>query len=135
MAAAIIHFEIQASDVERAIAFYTQIFGWKIERYGDMEYWGIRTGRGEGGNGEKVGINGGLLRRKGGQPADGAPVNAFVCSIDVEDIDKMTEDIKKAGGGVVVEKTAVEGMLWQCYCKDTEGNTFGLVQIDSNAGK
>jgi uncharacterized protein len=45
----IIHFEIPAVDVERSKKFYSDLFGWKIEKFQgqtgceDMEYWLITT--------------------------------------------------------------------------------------------
>jgi predicted enzyme related to lactoylglutathione lyase len=125
---AIVHFEIQASDIDRAIKFYSEVFEWKIERYGEMEYWGIYTGRGTGSDGGQVGINGGLLPRKGGEPVDGAAVNAFVCTIEVDDIDAMIKKVKTAGGKIVVDKADIAGMMWQAFCKDSDGNIFGLMQ-------
>ena len=41
----IVHFEIPADDVERSKKFYSDLFGWKIEKFRrqtgseDMEYW------------------------------------------------------------------------------------------------
>ena len=41
----VIHFEIIAEDVEKAIEFYAKTFGWKIEKWdGPMDYWLIMTG-------------------------------------------------------------------------------------------
>ena len=46
----IVHFEIPADDVERSRKFYSDLFGWKIEKFPgqtggseDMEYWLITT--------------------------------------------------------------------------------------------
>lgn len=50
----VMHFEIQAEKPERAIQFYTGVFGWKITRWGGDEYWLITTGRKE-----EPGIDGG----------------------------------------------------------------------------
>src|SRR5258706_16412106 len=51
----VIHFEIPASDPERASAFYKKVFGWKIEKWpGPMEYWMVTTG-GDGSPGVKGG--------------------------------------------------------------------------------
>ena len=133
MATALVHFEIQASDIERATKFYTEVFDWKIERYGDMEYWGVYTGRSKDRDGKEIGINGGLLPRRGPDPVDGAGVGSFVCTMEVEDLDAMIKRIETAGGKVVVAKTAIAGMMWQAYCKDTEGNIFGIIQNDPNA--
>src|SRR5258707_12467300 len=55
----VIHFEIPASDPERASAFYKKVFGWKIEKWpGPMEYWMVTTG-----GGGSPGVNGGLKKK------------------------------------------------------------------------
>src|SRR5260370_14373645 len=55
----VIHFEIPASDPERASAFYKKVFGWKIEKWpGPTDYWLVNTGA-EG----TPGINGGLMKK------------------------------------------------------------------------
>ena len=44
----VVHFEINADDVERAVQFYSDVFGWKAEKWaGPMEYWLIMTGEGD----------------------------------------------------------------------------------------
>ena len=41
-----IHFEIPAENPQRAIDFYTKVFGWTIKKWdGPMEYWMITTGK------------------------------------------------------------------------------------------
>jgi predicted enzyme related to lactoylglutathione lyase len=121
-----VHFEIHASDPERAVTFYTTVFDWSFERWGANPYWVITTGCG-------LGIDGGLLPRQGPEPEVDAPVNAFRTTIDVSDIDMATSRVERAGGSTVVPKTAVPGVGWLTYCKDTEGNMFGLMQTDANA--
>ena len=56
-----VHFEIQAQDPERAIKFYTEVFGWKIDKWPglDWEYWVVMTADKDS---KEPGINGGLLR-------------------------------------------------------------------------
>ena len=40
-----IHFEIHAADPQRAIRFYTQLFGWTFTKWeSPMDYWLIKTG-------------------------------------------------------------------------------------------
>ena len=49
----------------------------------------------------------------------------------------MDEYLKKAqsnGGSVAVPKMPIPGVGWLAYCKDTEGNIFGLMQADPKAG-
>ena len=41
-----IHFEIPAENPERAMEFYSSIFGWKFSKWaGPMDYWVISTGQ------------------------------------------------------------------------------------------
>jgi hypothetical protein len=127
----VVHFEIQADDVERAKAFYGAAFDWSFEDYGEMTgstYWGITTGPED-----QPGINGGLLQRPAASPGPGQGTNAYVCTMGVEDYDATEKRILDAGGQVALPKMALTGMAWQGYYIDTEGNTFGIHQPDPNA--
>jgi predicted enzyme related to lactoylglutathione lyase len=124
----LVHFEIHATDPEKLIAFYTQVFGWKIEKYEgvpDLEYWGVWTCAKDAPNA----INGGLIRRKTAAPADGAAVNAFVCTMQVADIDATMKKAEEAGGTLALPKFAIGGFAWQSYMKDPDGNIFGIHQV------
>jgi predicted enzyme related to lactoylglutathione lyase len=125
------HFEIHATDPEKVAEFYTNVFGWEIKKWegGQMEYWMIMTGKQD----EPGGINGGLVRRMGAAPAEGAAVNGAVNTIVVDSYDEYDAKILAAGGTVALPKMALVGMAWQGYYKDTDGNTFGLHQADTNA--
>lgn len=124
-----IHFEIQADDTARAMAFYTGVFGWQFEKWGDYDYWMVMTA--EKGSMEP-GINGGLLPRPA-KVGEACGTNAFVCTMAVADFDKMASAILAAGGRVALPKFAIPGMAWQGYFLDTEGNTFGIHQADQSA--
>lgn len=133
----VVHFEIQADDLERAKSFYTDVFGWSFEDYSEYTgspYWGIVTGPEE-----EPGINGGLLPRPAptprapGAPAAGQGTNGFVCTIGIADYDETEGRVLAAGGRVALPKTALPGMAWQGYYLDTEGNTFGIHQPDPEA--
>lgn len=125
------HFEIHADDPERAAKFYTEVFGWEISKWegGQMEYWMVMTGKRE----EPGGINGGLLRRPCPVSSEANASNAFVCTMIVENYDAIAEKILAHGGKVALPKMALIGMAWQGYFIDTEGNTFGIHQVDTNA--
>lgn len=128
----IVHFEIQADDLDRARTFYSSVFGWRIEKWegGSMEYWMVMTAEKDS---TELGINGGLLPRPTKAPAKESGANAFVCTVQVEDFDAAAAKIAAAGGGVAMLKFAIPGMAWQGYFTDTEGNTFGIHQSDSRA--
>jgi predicted enzyme related to lactoylglutathione lyase len=127
----VVHFEIQAVDLERAKAFYAAVFGWSFEDYiavTGSPYWGVTTGP-EG----ELGINGGLLPRPGQAPGPEQGSNGFVCTVGVGDYDETERLILQAGGQVALPKAALPGMAWQGYYLDTEGNTFGVHQPDPEA--
>ena len=124
-----IHFEIQAADPKRAIGFYSALFGWSFSKWeGPQDYWLIKTGEKD-----TIGIDGGLLPRRGAPPLPMQSVNAYVCTIGVESIDDSIASAQANGSTVVVPKMAVPGVGWLVYCKDTEGNIFGMLQPDENA--
>lgn len=118
----IIHFEIAVDDPDRAIKFYQSVFDWKINKWeGSSSYWFITAGE-EG----EFGINGALQRRA---EAPQSVINV----VGVSSIDKAIDKIEKAGGEITAPKMAVPGIGWAAYCKDTEGNIFGLMQEDTSA--
>lgn len=124
----VVHFEIHADEVERAVRFYRDVFSWKIDPWGGEDYRLITTGKAP-----ELGINGGLLKRRGPRPPEGHPVNAYPCTIEVRDVDAFAKKVEEAGGKIVVPKIAVAGVGWLTYANDTEGNMFGMMQPDPGA--
>jgi predicted enzyme related to lactoylglutathione lyase len=125
----LVHFEIHASDPDRLIGFYSAVCGWTFTKWeGPIEYWLITTGPND-----APGINGGLVRRRGAPAAAGQPVNAFVCTVNVEALDSTLESATAAGAEVALAKMAVPGVGWLAYVKDPDGNLLGLMQNDPTA--
>lgn len=119
--ARVIHFEINADDPERAAKFYSSVFDWKINKWGGPnEYWLVDTGSND------PGINGGLMKRMD-------PRASTVNTVGVENVDVFAKKVESAGGKIVVQKYAVPGVGWLAYAIDTEGNSFGIMQMDENA--
>ena len=116
-----IHFELGVQDPQRAADFYAATFGWKTQKWeGPVDYWLITTGD-EG----APGIDGAFEVHEDGQPST---VNV----LDVTDIDNALRKIEANGGSVVSGKSAVPGVGWVAYGKDTEGNLFGMMQADTS---
>ncbi len=120
-----IYFEIQADDVNRAISFYKNVFDWEfaLNPHAPIEYYHIETG----------GSRGGLLKRPAQVPPKMCGTNAFCCSLEVDDFDSSSAKIIENGGIVALPKMAIPGTCWQGYFLDTEGNVFGIFQVDENA--
>jgi uncharacterized protein len=124
----VVHFEIHAENPERAVAFYTTVFGWRFQKWdGPMPYWMVFTGE------DGPGINGGLVPRRGPAPADGQPVNAYVCTVDVANVDASWDQALAVGGTPALPKMPIPGVGWLAYVKDTEGNILGMMQNDPGA--
>jgi uncharacterized protein len=119
----VVHFEIEASDGQRASTFYSQAFGWHMQQMGeDMgNYVVVTTGDPK----EPGGINGGIYVPPGGAAKE---LNAYSCVIGVDDIDESTQKVKAAGGEVLGDKMDIPSIGLFVRCKDTEGNIFTLLQ-------
>ncbi|MEM3458255.1 MAG: VOC family protein [Candidatus Bathyarchaeia archaeon] len=116
----VIHFEINADDPKRAAKFYEKVFGWKIEKWGPVDYWLATTG-----NEKEPGIDGAIMERfkKG---------TTFIF-VEVPSVDDFLKKVINAGGKEVTKKAPIPGVGYSAYCKDTEGNIFGLFQRDPKA--
>ena len=54
-------------------------------------------------------------------------------TVDVSDLDGMVAMAVAAGGTIALPKMPIPTMGWLAYCKDTEGNLFGMMQMDAKA--
>ena len=125
----VVHFEIHAKDLDKVQKFYADVFGWNITNLGEQmgNYRMVSTGENVPGD-KWPGINGGITPRMGEPSAGGQPVNAFVCTISVDNLDNYIDKVKNAGGTLALDKMDVPGVGWLAYCKDVEENIFGMLQ-------
>lgn len=141
----VVHFEIHASEPENLGRFYAGVFGWKVEEWKlpgvtpENRYWMVLTdlassSKVAGQENKEPGINGGIVVRKGNKPEGSEPVSSFVCTIGVANVDEHLQKIEKAGGTTAMSKMPIPGVGWLAYCKDPEGNLFGIMQDDKEAG-
>ena len=119
----IVHFEIAADKPERASKFYKEVFGWQIKDMskGGTKYWLVTTGLDK-----ELGINGGIMQRRGKRGVGGH--NAYVCCAQVDDIKTTCKKITAAGGKLTTDIVPIFGVGQFCYCKDTEGTSFSVMQ-------
>lgn len=119
----VVHFEVPADDVEKLRKFYSDLFGWKIEKTpGPMEYWVIETVPVD----EKMtpvrpGVNGGLYKK---DRPELKPVNY----ISVESIDEYTKKTEALGGEIIESKQEIPSVGWIAVALDPEGNQFAMLQ-------
>lgn len=123
MSGELVHFDIPVDDVEKMVAFYSNVMGWKIEKYegeGFPDYWMIQP--------EKEGAIGGGMGKK--QMPEQKPMNYY----STDDLALFNQKVKDNGGMVVMEKMTVKGFGWFSVCVDPEGNLFaGWVEDEKSA--
>jgi len=118
-----VHFEIHADDPERAIAFYTDVFGWTVNQWEDNPYWLVSTGPTD-----QPGIDGVILPRSGDRPAAGSPVVGMVNTMQVDDLDAALAMAFDRGGVLALDKMVIPGVGTVAYVLDSEANVIGMLQ-------
>ena len=133
----IVHFEIPSDNLERARKFYTELFGWKMEKMpgtDQKEYWMFSTtssNRGDDSNGDAGGsseqqrtVSGGMMERQMSQE----PIMVY---IGVDSVTEYSNKVERLGGKVIKQKTEVPGYGWFAICADTENNGFALWEANT----
>ena len=111
----ITHIEIPAPDLERAIAFYGQIFDWEIQTVEPGKYAFFRIGGSNSGGGLDTSL----------QPAGERTGHQIV--VDVDDINTVLDRIVQMGGAMVLPKTEIGGGHgFYAVFKDPNGNYMQL---------
>src|SRR5271157_1712305 len=108
-----IHFEINADNVDRAVEFYRDVFGWEINKYDSpdatMIYFMVKTGADT-----EYGVNGAIMPRI---DFHATTIN----TISVPDRDEYVDKVVNAGGKLV-RKDDIPHVGLFAYVMDTEGN-------------
>ena len=120
-AASLVWFEIPADNPKRATAFYSALFGWKIQPFPTMpDYSHIDTG------GADASPDGALMKRM--HPGHTTTPYFFVASVT-----RGMAKVKKLGGKICRPKTPVPHMGYFAVCLDTEKNAFALWEVNPKA--
>lgn len=117
----LVWFEVPADDTARAGKFYKSMFGWQINPFPNMpDYHHIDTA------GADETPDGGLMKRM-------HPGHQITTYFSVASVTRGMAKVTKLGGEVCVPKQPVQGMGYFAICKDTEGNTFALWEMNPKA--
>lgn len=115
------HFAIYIDDIHRAKTFYSNLFGWDYDDYGQDDFLQIKDGS----NDESKLI--GALQSRKYSPID-QKIIGFECSITVNNIDKIITKIEANNGRIVIPKVEIPHVGWLVKFIDTEGNIVCAVQ-------
>jgi predicted enzyme related to lactoylglutathione lyase len=119
MAGKLVHFEITTKDADRAVGFWSGVFGWQFGEsvMPGMEYRMTQTADDQGGAVFESG------------EAAGGPLTIY---FDTDDIDASIAKVRDLGG-TADDKQPIPGVGWFTAAEDPEGNLFSLYQSDESA--
>lgn len=120
------HFAIYIDDIDRAKAFYSNLFGWDYNSYGQDDFLQIKDS-----SDDDSKLIGALQSRKY-SPID-EKIIGFECSVSVEDIDAIISKIEANNGKIVMPKTEIPYVGWLVKFLDTEGNIVCAVQYHNQS--
>lgn len=114
----VVHFAIEAENVERARAFYETVFQWRFEAWGPPGFYLI----------EEAGIHG-ALQQRAGSSEPGA--RGFECTVAVPDLAATAAAIERAGGRLLSDAIKIPTVGTLRQFADTEGNQAVAMQYES----
>lgn len=117
--------EIATNNLERCKTFYSEIFGWKIEKSQDsenqMEYLEFSP---------QAGINcGGMYEINEDMGEGKSPPPHFMNYIAVDDVDASASKAFDLGGTIVHPPTDIPNVGRFCVVKDPTGATFSILTL------
>jgi uncharacterized protein len=117
----VVHFEIPFDNKERAIRFYSDIFGWEMTDIPDMSYVMIHAAETDKENmvTDKGAINGGMFQRS-------FNANMPIVVMRVDSIDETIKKVKASGGRLVTPKQSIPNGSY-ARVTDSEGNVIGII--------
>jgi predicted enzyme related to lactoylglutathione lyase len=115
-----VHFEIHGDDPVKVSKFYGEVFGWKVSKWGDQDYWLFETGEGPGIDGAAA------PTQEHGQ--------RVVLTMEAADLDQTVERVRQAGGTVLLARAPIPGVGWLAQVLDPNGVLVGIMEADESAG-
>jgi uncharacterized protein len=111
----VVHVEIRADVPQRAVQFYSAVFGWDArKRPGQGEQFVIHEQPGSGGVKMTVGKR--------------TNRDSVVPRFEVSSINDAIKKIYQSGGKVVAKRKEIPRIGSLAYCHDSEGNTFSIFE-------
>jgi predicted enzyme related to lactoylglutathione lyase len=121
----VVHFEMPYDDADRMAKFYTEAFGWQMNKLGKEmnDYVTATTIETDENRMIKTpgAINGGFAPRSQGYGTPSVVIN-------VTDIKEAMKKVVDVGGKVLAEPVEIPGIGLYVSFKDTEGNQVSMLQ-------
>jgi len=125
----VVHFEMPYENSERLVKFYSQVFGWQMQKLGEKMGGYVTATTTETDEQRMIKrpgvINGGFYPKQPDSPACPSVV------IAVDDLKKAMERVSDAGGKILNEPVEIPGIGLYVSFRDPEGNRLSLLQPKS----
>jgi uncharacterized protein len=112
------YFEIPVNDLDRAVSFYEQVFGYEFEREivdsNEMAWFPI--------NEDAPGISGALAKGESYIPC----IKGTLVYFSTDDIEDTLVKVQASGGRTLYSKTSLGELGWVAEFEDSEGNRVAL---------
>ncbi len=116
----VFHFEIPVTNIERAVTFYEEVFGYDLRRDNVDGYEMAFFPRAD----DAPGASGALAKGEVYRPSHDGPIIYF----DVADIDAVLERATARGSQILYEKKDIGEARFVAEFEDSEGNRIALTQ-------
>jgi predicted enzyme related to lactoylglutathione lyase len=110
----IVHVEIPSKDPAVNAKFYGDLFGWKLEKAPDFDYWQFDPESGPGGG--FPGLN----------DEQGIKAGDVIVYIGTDDIPASLARAEQLGGKTLVPETEIPGIGYFAWFTDPSGNRLAL---------
>ncbi len=117
------HFAINADDLDTALRFYGDTFGWRFTEYGPGFH------RLPADDPAGPGVTAAVQQRR--ELVPGRPTNGFECTIAVADLDRTIAAATAAGGRVLTAPSTIPGVGRLVWLADPSGNVVGAMRYES----
>lgn len=112
---------IVVKDLKKALDYYTRVVGMKLEVHDETFGWAELTGKEEGG--ARLGI-----AQQSDNEAIGPGQNSVI-TLEVEDLDKASKELKAKGAHLKGDPLVIEGHVKMQLFVDPDGNHLQLVEV------
>jgi predicted enzyme related to lactoylglutathione lyase len=126
MPANLASFAVHVDEVDRAVAFYTAVFGWRFEPWGPPGFYLIQTG-----DDADPGVRGLMHQRH--VRRSGTGLNGFEPTFAVDDIEATAAAVTANGGTVTMLPAHIPTVGTLIRFLDTEGNDIGAMRYEAPA--
>lgn len=111
-----VHIEIPTTDREASGKFYSDLFGWDVQQYPEMDYATFVADGGPGGG----------FARIDGKMVKAGEIKVYVAT---DDIEATLARANELGAKTIVEKTEIPGYGNFAFFLDPFGNAIGLFSM------